>query len=425
MSSQQRVAILILSVLVLAGAAEPRGLDTEVQELRRKIAELEASRDSALRQLEELRAALEAVQRQVAAPSRTPPGVVATPPGGARPSTPGTPPVASGPRVAQAAPPDATPGGAPDAVGQEKAEQRRFQAERAILERQGGVLVPAGQLVLEPSFQYTYGSRNLLDLSGVQFLGAIFIGRINVAGIDREVFSPSLDLRYGLHRRVEFEANIPYAWRTDHFASDVGGEDQDLDYISGQGIGDIQFGLFSQLLYQEKWWPDVVLNVQAKAPTGKDPFDVDENELPRGLGTWGLSGGLTFVRTLDPAVVFGSIRYLWDIEKDFGSSVGTIDYGDTVEYSLGLALALNERLALTMSLQHSLTDFTRQEFDGSRRKLVGSDLNAARLFIGGSYRMSEMLTVNLNAGIGITEDAPDFQIELSVPLRLPYRFPHL
>lgn len=430
MRPHQRVAILFVAVAALTGASEPRSLDSEVQVLRRKVAELEASRDSALRQLEELRATLAALQRQLATGSVAQgSGAPGTSPA-ARAPAPATPPVGSGPRIAQATPPEgardtASPEGAPDEVGQEKAEQRRFQAERAILERQGGVLVPAGQLVVEPAFTYTYGSRDLLDLSGVQFLGAIFIGRINVAGIDREVFSPSLDLRYGLHRRVEFEANIPYAWRTDQFARDVGGEDQNLDYVSGNGIGDIQFGLFTQLLYQQKWWPDVVLNVQAKAPTGKDPFDVGDNELPRGLGTWGLSGGLTFVRTLDPAVVFGSIRYLWDIEEDFGSNVGTIDYGDTVEYSIGLAMALNERLALTMSLQHSLTDFTRQEFEGSRRKLVGSNLNAARLFLGGSYRMSELLTINLNAGVGITEDAPDFQIELSVPLRLPYRFPHL
>ncbi len=418
----QRVAILCLSVAVLTGASEPRSLDSEVRDLRRKVAELEASRSSELRQIEELRATLEALQRQLAVSPATRPLAVPASGGAGRTAAPGTPPVSSGPRVAQATPP---PEGSPDEVGQEKAEQRRFQAERAILEQQGGVLVPAGQLVLEPSFTYSLGSRNLLDLSGVQFLGAIFIGNINVAGIDREVFTPSLALRYGLHRRVEFEANIPYAWRTDQFARDVGGEDQDLDFVSGAGIGDIQFGLFSQLLYQKKWWPDVVLNLQAKAPTGKDPFDVGADELPLGLGTWGLSAGLTFVRTLDPAVVFGSIRYLWDIENDFGNNVGKIDFGDTVEYSIGLAMALNERLALTMSLQQSLTDFTRQEFGGSQSKLVGTNLNAARLFVGGSYRMSEMLTINLNAGVGITEDAPDFQIGLSVPIRVPYRFPHL
>ncbi len=413
-----------VAVTVLAGAAKSGPLDAEVQELRRKVTELEGSRDAALRQLEELREALAAVEQRLggeraARPGSAPSPVVRTP-------TPGAPAsVAAGPRVAQAEPIGQGTEGSPE-VGREKEAQRRFQAERAILERQGGVLVPAGQLVVEPSFQYTNSSRDLLDLSGVQFLEAILIGRVSVESLDRDVFSPAVDLRYGLHRRFEFEVNIPYAWRTDRFASDIGDEQrQDLDYISGNGIGDVQFGLFSQLLFQNRWWPDTVLNLQVKAPTGKDPFEVGDNELPLGLGTWGLSGGLTFVRTLDPAVVFGSIRYLWDIKNDFGNGVGTIDYGDSVEYSVGLAMALNERLALTMSLQHSLTDFTRQEANGERSRIVGSDLNVARLFLGGSYRMSPMTTVNLNVGLGITEDAPDFQIELSVPLRLPYEFPHL
>jgi len=107
-----------------------------------------------------------------------------------------------------------------------------------------------------------------------------------------------------------------------------------------------------------------------------------------------------------------------------GPAVRGSEVGDD-ELPLGLAMALNEQLALTMSLQHSLTDFTRQEANGERRRIVASDLNGARPVLGGSDRMSPVTTVNPNVGLGITEDAPDFQIELSVPLRLPYEFSHL
>jgi hypothetical protein len=36
-----------------------------------------------------------------------------------------------------------------------------------------------------------------------------------------------------------------------------------------------------------------------------------------------------------------------------------------------------------------------------------------------------MTTVNLNVSAGLTEDAPDYTVELSVPLRLPWELPHL
>jgi hypothetical protein len=444
---RMRLGRTLLASLVLAfpaTAEEPAQLQSEVEELRAKVAELEASRDAALRQIDDLRVMFDALQARVEAPPAPgaqggPLAVPAIASGSQRNRT-----VLAGPeRLAQNEPGAAAGAASPDGetVGEDKAEARRFQAERAILERQGGVLVPAGQLVIEPGMQYSNSQRNLLNLSGVSFLEAIFIGRINVDSIDRDVYTPSVEMRYGLHRRVELEASIPYTWRSDQIATDVGGAREEVESQGNFGFGDVQLGVFTQLFFQENWWPDTVLNFQVKVPTGEDPFEVDDDEVPLGLGTWGVSAGLTMVRTIDPAVLFGSIRYIWDIENDFGydhvsrddrvaarrdgtraprTGPGKIDFGDTIEYSLGMAFALNERLAMTMSLQHSLTSETQS--NGS--SIIGSDLNSARLFLGGSYRMSQLATVNLNLGLGITEDAPDYTLEVSVPLRMPYRFPH-
>jgi hypothetical protein len=324
----------------------------------------------------------------------------------------------------------------PTTVGEEKEEQRRFQAERAILERQGGVLVPAGQLVVEPSFQYAYDSARSLNLEGASFENVIFIGRFNVQRVTRDVFEPSLLMRYGLQRRVQLELTVPYLFRTDEFDNNIASTQQGVertDSLHNNGFGDIQLGLFTQLLYQRSWWPDVVLNLQASFPTGDNPFELSANQVPLGSGTYGFSGGFSVVRTLDPVVLFGGIRYTYDLEHDFGSPFGKIQYGGNIEYNAGMALALNERLALTMTLQSNIQGKTRCDSSDPSlnglcmggKKLQGTNFNSAQVFLGGSYRVTRLTTVNAAVGIGLTDDSPDYTINFSVPIRFPETFWHL
>lgn len=421
------LALLLVSSTALAAEPANPKLKREVRELRGKVAELETSRDEALRQLEELRATVAGLKSEMQAARAFPPLDLG---GGSA-----VPAIATGTdlhgqlQVAQGILAQQTPGtaaeGAPETgeeVGTDKAEQRRFTAQRAILERQGGVLVPAGQLVVEPGFQYTNQASNFLNIQGFRPVPPIVIGTIESAAIDRNFYTAQLDARYGLHRRVELELSVPWGVRTERFEEDLGGPNEDVLRQSSSGIGDVQFGAFTQLLYQREWWPDTVLNLLVQTPTGEDPFEVDEGDLPLGSGTWGMSAGLTFVRTLDPAVLFGNIRYQWNLENDFQNDTfdGEVDFGDVWEYSGGVAFSLNERFAYSVSVQQSIIG--RTEVEGI--KIQGSDLNVARVFLGGSYRMSPIITANLAVGIGLTEDAPDYSIELSFPLRLPYELPH-
>ena len=396
------VAILLLFATPAVAADPKAGLDGEVRALRSKVAELEKSRDDALRQIEDLRAVVSNLQSQM-------PAVQAE---NARAAQ----------SEAQAAPSESqiAPGAAPgsEEVGTEKKEERQYSAERVILEEQRGVLLPAGQLVVQPGFQFTNVGRNLVDVSGFFPIPGLIFGRIETASINRNFYTTSLDLRYGVHRRAEFEVTVPYTWRADRSETDLGGPNERVTGIRDSGIGDLTFGVNTQLLYQRKWWPDTVLNLLARAPTGTDPFDVHGNELAFGTGTWGFNGGFTMVRSLDPAVIYGSLRYLWDVERNTNGL--DVDLGDGFEYTAGLAFSLNERLAFTTSLQHTILGRARINGD----KIAGSDINAARLFLGGSYRMTETMTANLALGIGLTDDAPDFSIELSLPLRLPWELPH-
>ncbi len=406
---------LVLLLAMRASAADPTpDLDREVRDLRGKVTKLEKSRDDALSQIAELRALVSDLKRQI--PAAHADGAAA------RPSVPA---IARGSNIRnelqlarddEGTPPAAGPES--EEVGTTKKTEREYSAERVILEQQRGVLLPAGQLVVQPGFQYTNIGRNLVDVSGFFPIPGLIFGRIETASINRNFYTGSIDLRYGLHRRAEFEVTVPYTFRSDRSETDLGGTNERVESVRDSGIGDTSFGVNAQVLYQRKWWPDTVFNLLVKAPTGASPFDINSNELAFGTGTWGVNGGFTMVRALDPAVIYGSIKYLWDIEDKTNGL--TFNLGDGFEYTAGLAFSLNERLAFTTSLQHSIIG--RSKVNG--QSIAGSDLNSARLFLGGSYRMTQAITANLTLGIGLTDDAPDYSLELSFPLRLPWELPH-
>jgi hypothetical protein len=310
-------------------------------------------------------------------------------------------------------------------IGTDKKEDREYQrTERRVLEQRRGVLLPAGQLLFEPGFQYTNISRNRVQLSGFSLIPAIIIGRIDVVEIDRDIFVGSLTSRYGIFNFLEAELSLPYVYRSDQEIFGATGLEEQVN-VDGGGIGDLTGGLFAQVLYEKGWVPDTVLSFRFSAPTGKDFTDISldaqgaPTELPLGSGFWGLQPGVTFSKTTDPAVVFSSFRYTFNLQDNKNG----LDYdpGDVFEFNGGVAFALNERIAMSFSYQHRYGD----SFDVDGVDLLRSDFNAGQMFIGMSYTMNRWTALSFNVGFGVTSDAPDLTFEIRMPLRMPFRTPVL
>lgn len=409
-------------------------LEAEVERLRAVVAALEAARATRDAEMASLRETVEALQAGLAelrdrrasdAPSERPAGTAAADeaPAPLRVARTPAPAIPQADAQANAQAGEQASGRGSDeveSVGKEREQARRRQVQREILERRGGVLLPRGQIVLEPRLQYSNTNRNILEISGFSLIPAIIIGRLNIADVDRDVYGASMGFRYGVTDRLEFELNVPYLYRVD-VSEITDTEDPSRDRNADWGLGDVNVGLFAHLLDETRVRPDVILNLRAKSRTGRDPFEIDADEIATGTGTWGASAGLTFVKTVDPAVMFFSSTYFVGFERSIEQ--GDFDPGDTFEYSLGLAFSLNERIAMTTSLLHRIT--SRSKLDGE--KILRSDANSASVFLGGSYRINQWTSFNVSLGIGVSEDAPDFLIEVRMPWRLPYRvtFPDL
>ena len=309
-----------------------------------------------------------------------------------------------------------------DRVG--KAPQpRQSQAQISDVLEQQGILTPRGMLVLEPQFQYVNSSVTQVNLEGYTILPALLVGSINIDSVRNDTVTWSLGMRYGITSHFELEARLPFVRSDEQISSrplNQGTQENTVTKAWGQGLGDVEMAVHYQFNDGENGWPYFIGNLRVKSDTGRGPFQVPvtpsglQLELPTGTGFWGIQPSITFTMPSDPAVFYGSLSYLWNLERKVNiAGRPTISPGNSVGASLGMGLALNENASFSLGYSHNTVSPAQQNgqtITGSKRLQVGV------LLIGVSYRVKQRTTVNFNLGVGVTQDAPNVQVTLSLPL---------
>lgn len=301
-------------------------------------------------------------------------------------------------------------------------------------------------LTIESALNYSRYDRSQLTLNGFLALDAIFLGNLAVEGVASDTLTYSLSTRYGITNRLVLNLTAPFVFRTTNYAKGgVGGvatATSETSITRQPALGDISFGASLRLFpdYQPMDW---VWSVDFTAPTGESPYGVPvriiekdaegvttfsvPDSLPTGSGVWALNTGVSFIKTSDPAILFGNLGFSYNQKQSFSDvdsdpvtrTPGQINLGNGISYGLGLAFAMNESTSLSLSFSHRLTGKTKTKTpDNPWAEVVGSDANSAMFNIGVTQGVTEHLTLATAIGIGLTDDAPDF----TFGIRLPYRF---
>jgi hypothetical protein len=299
-------------------------------------------------------------------------------------------------------------------------EEKRPAATEQQLTDIGGVLLPKGTLTLEPGVQYDYFSRRSINISGFTILNAIVIGTIAVADVKRDFLQGIATARYGITSRLEAEVKVPYVYTSLRQVFGPGtntNEPPTERRVGTTDLGDIEGALYWHAIREKGARPDIILNFRTKAPTGNDPYhlSLDSNnnptELATGNGHWGYQFGFTAVKRSDPVVFFGGAAYYWNVKRKW-ANFGTVNPGDSIEGSIGMAYALNEKFSFSTLYKQIVT--SEQKANGTR--LPGTFSNYGLLTLAGSYAFSNNKFLNLSVGIGVTNDAPDLEFAVSMPI---------
>jgi hypothetical protein len=295
----------------------------------------------------------------------------------------------------------------------------------AIFE-QRGVLTPKSSVTIEPSLQYSHSSSNRIALTGYVIVPAVTIGLIDVRDVDDDTFIAAIAARVGITNRLELEIKVPYVYRRNSSASAplATPTEPTVFNTTGHGFGDEEATLRYQVNQPAGPGAIYIASLRGKLRTGMDPFEVTyidnvrgpggegiPKELPVGSGFYTVQPGITVVFPSDPAVIFGSLNYQWNVKRDIGG-IGTVDPGDSLGVNFGMGIGLNENLSFSLGYDHTVigtNTLDGQRLGNSKTTQVGS------MLFGTSYRLGNRTTMNMSLGIGVTTNAPDVQITVKIP----------
>ena len=291
-----------------------------------------------------------------------------------------------------------------------------------LLVEQNAILLPRGTIQLEPGIDYERFGQSAVNIAGFTIFDAIVIGTIRVDRIDRDVTTASLTGRYAVTDRIQLDAKVPYVYRTDTTLAGVGTSSVSETTIEGNGIGDINAGITYQPLIGHSWIPDVLVRAQGIVPTGTSPFQVHLTtnsagqqvfaNSPTGNGYYGAGLSTTLVWRTDPLALFMGGGYTYNFAFTPGAQFGRIKPGDNVNWFLGANVALNDVVSLNVSMQTSYQMTTTQ----NNVTVLGSDTTDARFVAGASIAVSPKITLVISGTAGLTSDAPNFGVTLSLPI---------
>jgi len=423
-----------LSLPAMAQAqATPQGApaDTrsDVDALRADLAEARAQLAEQARQIAAQQRRMDQMEQRLTGLAQAP----ATP-------APGAPGATAPTAVASAAP----AGGAMQ-VGQPPADADRAPTV-AVLDQQGSVVTRRGQLIGELGLDYTRSDRNRAIFRGVELIDTVLVGVFDINESRQDIITGSGALRYGVSDRFEIGARVPFIYRADKLvtAPIAGSSSNDAaqtidNSVNGSGIGDIELTARYQLNNGGRNVPFLIANLQATIPTGRDPFSVRRNalgvarQIATGAGFWGISPSITAILPSEPAVLFGTLGYTFNLGEDVNTrippvQIDRVEPGDQINISAGIGLALNERTSLNFGYNHAWSFGTRtttrvldertSEPTGAAITTRSRDLQIGRFLFGVSHRFSDAIQLNWTVEVGATEDAPDVRTSL----RLPFTF---
>lgn len=380
--------IAVAGSLAAGSGSKAHGQEVSTDELLQQLREREMRIDALERRLNQLEAAVGThVTVTHGMTVRSAGGVLGEPAAGAEPQ----PPSAQAEGEAQAAR-SASPG---------LVEVDELAAERA-LERSltvgGALLLQPGQVEVQPSLTYT---RRENDVGALFSVGGAVVG--GTQRVERNEIRSALDARLGLPWSSQLEIGLSHSVVDQSLVSDtpLGALSESDD--TGTGIGDLRVGLAKAFVEEEGWRPSLVGRVTYDSGLG----DRSDNGVALDGGFHSIRGSLTALKRQDPLAFVGTLFY----ETSFEES--GLEPGDQYGLRLETLLAASPDTSLRFGLQQTFID----DFERNGTKIPGSDQTQSTAIFGVSSVLGRGVFLDVQAGIGLTEDAPDYFIGVSLPIR--------
>jgi len=286
----------------------------------------------------------------------------------------------------------------PAASEQAGREDDSARALERSLVREGGLVLPKGAVEVEPRLQYAYRGAERLRI-----VTAGGVAQVAEQDVTRDQLEASLGIRVGLPALFQAELRVPYLWVHENRATSSTLSESE----SVSGWGDLELGVSKQFVTERAGRPSLLGSLTWKSVTGQHEL----NRLSTGTGFPQLQAALTAVKRQDPLVFFGTASYSWNFERDRSGT--EVDPGDSVGVRAGALLAASPETSLRVGFE--INRFGRTYLAGSA--VPGTDATVGLIELGVASLISSRTLLDVNLGVGITQDAPDFRLRIALPIR--------
>ena len=282
-----------------------------------------------------------------------------------------------------------------------KAEQA--EQEKSVLTAAGREysLMQKGKFELDYSLRYEYISSSSI------------ISATTIEAHANHTIRNIIDVQYGLRDNITTDINISYVYVYDKTGSATAKDISDM--------GDITLSLEYQPFKSGGDWPATTITMAAILPTGRSPYEINrDTDLPTGNGFYGFSLGMNMSKSIDPAIVFGSISGTYRFtcrglsQNISGAILDEVKPGMSFSAAIGLAYAISYALSMNIQFQYGYNMSTDYSFTNAADTTTPA-YSTGSLIIGMGWRVSPKTTLSFSLGIGLTKDDPDFFLLFRVP----------
>ena len=305
--------------------------------------------------------------------------------------------VTSAPPAVSSAPSPASRS-AGSAADEPAGEETSRALERTLI-REGGLVLPAKSIEVDPRLTYEHRSSNALQI--VSIGGQAQISRED---LKRDTTEASLGLRAGLPWATQLEITLPYSQNRERRVV-TGGLDQ-TDYASG--FGSVEIGLTKQVLNEGKGRPGILGSLRWRAAGPSEDFN---NPVAVASSFRTLQGAVTLIKRRDPMVFFGSVSHAVNSSRTISGSA--IDPGTSTGLKLGSIFAVSPDTSMRFSFEFNRS--TEVSINGTN--VPGSSTMVGLFSTGFSFALTPRMLLGVEAGFGLTPSSPDFRLGLSLPIR--------
>lgn len=270
-------------------------------------------------------------------------------------------------------------------------------------------MLKKGKFTATYDLNYSYIGQQLIDAEFKDEQLSLF----KIENNRSHSFTNTISADYGLKDNITGTASVSLVSRYS--------ESNDFNGLS-HSIGDLTMGARWQPFELKRDVPMMTVSGTARIPTGRSPYKTDATKnLATGSGTFAFTGGVNVSKVVDPVALFGNVNVTYSLpakhlnQQRRGVTLKEVEPGPSFGYGMGFAYSLSYDISVNFALQHSISWPSVLRFENGSHYRTSLQ-NSAVMNYGVGVRLSPTNTVNVNLGVGMTSDSPDFSLGVNMPL---------